>query len=289
MYVPVLPNFLDRRDETLLAKPRRFCSLGISYCGTFVQHPEVQKLLHSKHRHFDAIIVEAFSNECFMGFAHKFKAAIIQVCPFGGIHWMGDWVGNPNPYSYVPEVYLHYSHRMNFWERLVNTLAGIYWRIWQAFYIIPRQEEAMKGFFNFTEPPPPLKELLRKTSLLLVNNHFSLNYPKSLIPNIIEVGGMHLQPPKELPEVRHVTVFCVTSNARILYRVSILIRLSYLKTKCVRFIASLIMARLLHRNPSSAGNSMTFSVLTDMIKETSLSCKYRQNKITFYKGLFVQK
>jgi len=289
MYVPVLPNFLDRRDETLLAKPRRFCSLGISYCGTFVQHPEVQKLLHSKHRHFDAIIVEAFSNECFMGFAHKFKAAIIQVCPFGGIHWMGDWVGNPNPYSYVPEVYLHYSHRMNFWERLVNTLAGIYWRIWQEFYIIPRQEEAMKGFFNFTEPPPPLKELLRKTSLLLVNNHFSLNYPKSLIPNIIEVGGMHVQPPKELPEVRHVTVFCVTSNARILYRVFILIRLSYFKTKDVRFIVPLIMARLLHRNPSSAGHSVTFSVLTDMIKETPLSCDYRQNKITFYNEIFVQK
>ena len=90
MYVPVLPNFLDRRDETLFAKSRRFCSLGISYCATFVQHPEVQNLLHSKHRHFDAIIVEALSNECLMGFAHKFKAAIIQVCPFGGTHWMGD-------------------------------------------------------------------------------------------------------------------------------------------------------------------------------------------------------
>jgi hypothetical protein len=289
MYVPVLPNFFDRGDETLFAISIRLCRIGISNCATLVQHPEVQNLLHSKHRHFDAIIVEALSNECFMGFAHKLKATIIQVCTFGSIHWMGDWVGNPNPYSYVPDVFLRYSHRMNFRERLVNTLTGIYWRIWQEFYNIPRQEEAMKEFFNFTEPPPPLKERLRKTSLLLVNNHFSLNYPKSLIPNIIEVGGMHLQPPKELPEVRHVTVFCVSSNARNLCRVFILIRLFYFKTKGVRFIVPPIMARLLHRNPASAGHSMTFSVPTDMIKETPLSCKYRQNKITFYNELFVQK
>jgi len=101
---------------------------------------------------------------------------------------------------------------MNLWERFINTLAGIYWRIGQEFYNIPRQEAVMKEFFNFTEPPPPLTELLRKTSLLLVNNHFSLNYPKPLMPNVIEVGGMHLRPPKELPEVRHAILFCVTSN-----------------------------------------------------------------------------
>jgi len=124
----------------------------------------------------------------------------------------------------------------------------------------------MKEFFNVTEPPPPLTKILRKTSLLLVNNNFSLNYPKSLMPNITEVGSMHLQPPKELPEVRHVTVFYVISNTCIFYRVFILIRQSYFKTEIVRFIVPLIMARLWHRNPASAGYSVTFSVFTDMIK-----------------------
>jgi len=140
IYVPVPSNVFDRRDETLFAKSRRFWNSEISYCATFLQHPEVQNLLHSIHRHFDAIIVQAFSNECFMGFAHRFKAAIIQVCPFGCTHWMGHWVGDPNPYSYVTDDFLHCNHRMNFWERLVNTLAGIYWRIGQELYNIPRHE-----------------------------------------------------------------------------------------------------------------------------------------------------
>jgi hypothetical protein len=73
----------------------------------------------------------------------------------------------------------------------------------------------MKQFFNFTDAAPPLTELLRKTSLLLVNNHFTLNYPKPLMPNIIEVGGMHIEQPKKLPEVRCVTVICVNSNSLI--------------------------------------------------------------------------
>jgi glucuronosyltransferase len=251
VYVPVPTNFFDTRDITIFGKTMLVWNIGLPFCVTILQHPEVQKLLHSKYHHFDAVIVEAFSNECFLGFAHRFKAAIIQVCPYGGTHWMGDWVGNPNPYSYVPDVFLHYNHRMNFWERLVNTLTGIYWRIGQEFYNIPRQEAVMKQFFNFTDPAPPLTELVRKTSLLLVNNHFTMNYPKPLMPNIVEVGGMHVQQPKKLPEVKHVTVFCVTSNSFILYRIFILIKQSFFITRCP-FYSATEYGTFIYRNPAMA-------------------------------------
>jgi glucuronosyltransferase len=35
-------------------------------------------------------------------------------------------------------------------------------------------------------------ELERSVSLTMLNNHFSLNYPRPLVPSIIEVGGMHV-------------------------------------------------------------------------------------------------
>jgi hypothetical protein len=119
---------------------------------------------------------------------------------------MGDWVGNPNPYAYIPDPFLDYTHHMSFLERLVNTLRGVYSRIGQQLYNLPRQEAVMRQYFNYTDDIPPLSELVRNTSLLLLNNHFSLNYPKPLVPNMIEVGGMHVEPPKKLPEVRPVTV-----------------------------------------------------------------------------------
>ncbi|XP_021934412.1 UDP-glucuronosyltransferase 2B20-like [Zootermopsis nevadensis] len=195
-----IPNVFDMKDMSTVGHSRLLWTTGPAYCVTFLQHPRVQALIHSKDHHFDAIMVEAFMNECFLGFAHKFKAPIIQICPFGGTPWMGDWVGNPNPYSYIPDPFLHFSHYMTFWERLVNTVNGVYFRIGQEFYNIPRQDSIMRKFFNETEPIPPLSELVRNTSLLLVNNHFSLNYPRPLMPNLIEVGGMHVQPPKELPQ-----------------------------------------------------------------------------------------
>lgn len=196
------------KDMGAIEHSRLLWTTGPAYCVTVLQHPQVQTLIHSKDHHFDAIIVEAFMNECFLGFAHKFKAVIIQICPFGGTHWMGDWVGNPSPYSYVPDAFLHYSHHMSFWERLFNTVHGVYYRIGQEYYNIPKQDSIMRQFFNDTDPIPPLSELVRKTSLLLVNNHFSLNYPKPLMPNIIEVGGMHVQPPNKLSQVSQVTAYC---------------------------------------------------------------------------------
>jgi hypothetical protein len=217
-YVSVTPNFFDTRSMGTVGHSRLLWSSGPAHCIKILQHPQVQTLIYSKEHHFDAIIVEAFVNECLLGFAHKFQAAIIQICPFGGTHWMGDWVGNPNPYSYIPDAFLDYSDHMSFWERLVNTIAGVYWRIGQEFYNLPRQDIIMRQFFNYTDSIPPLSEIVRNTSLLLVNNHFSLNYPRPLVPNMIEVGGMHVMPPNQLPQVRQITLQC---NVNLVFRVLI--------------------------------------------------------------------
>jgi len=39
---------------------------------------------------------------------------------------------------------------------------------------------------------PSIYELDSIASLIMVNQHFALNYPRPLLPNIIEVGGMHV-------------------------------------------------------------------------------------------------
>jgi glucuronosyltransferase len=89
---------------------------------------------------------------------------------------------------------------MSFSERLINVIANV----------------AMKTIFSVTErivtegyvhkhignDVPPLSVIARNTSLLLVNTHFSLNRPRPLVPGIVEVGGLHLKPPKKLPKVR---------------------------------------------------------------------------------------
>jgi glucuronosyltransferase len=172
-----------------------FWIMGESMCHYVLQQDSIQKLIHLTHLHFDAVIFEAFFNERFLGFAHKFQAPIIQVCTNVCGNFMADWVGSPHPYSYVPDDFIGYTDKMNFWQRTHNTIVSLLKHV-------GKQNAAMQIHFNYTDSLPPVWELEYKTSLVLLNTNHSLSYPKPLMPNYVQVGGMHVKPPKKLPQVR---------------------------------------------------------------------------------------
>ena len=60
---------------------------------------------------------------------------------------------------------------------------------------------------NFEDPEMPyISEIENtRTSLLLINNHESLSYAKPGMPNMVNVGGMHIEASKPLPAVRNRT------------------------------------------------------------------------------------
>jgi glucuronosyltransferase len=117
---------------------------------------------------------------------------------------MADWVGSPNPYSYVPDEFVDYTDKMNFWQRTHNTIVCLLKHVGRQLIHVPKQNAAMQKHFNYTDNLPPVWELEQKTSLVLLNTHHSLGYPKPLMPNYVQVGGMHVKPPKKLPQVRNV-------------------------------------------------------------------------------------
>lgn len=53
---------------------------------------------------------------------------------------------------------------------------------------------------------PDLRDLAQRTSLILVNSHFSINQARPAVPNFIEVGGLHIREPKALPEASSVSI-----------------------------------------------------------------------------------
>lgn len=191
----------ELQDVGLLTKIMDLWRNNVGTCDLMLQEEEIQKLIHAKNLHFDLVIVEAFFNECFLGFVHKFKAPLIHLCTFGGAHWIGDWVGNPNPYAYVPDVLLEYGDKMDFWERMVNTIVGTFWRLGRQYYYLPGQDAIMRKHFNDSDDLPSVAEIEYTTSLVLLNHHFSISYPRPLMPNMVQVGGMHVQPPRKLPQV----------------------------------------------------------------------------------------
>jgi glucuronosyltransferase len=175
--------------------------MGISITDKLLEDAAVQNLIHSEDKIFDVIITEAFFNEAFLGFAHKFKAPVIQISTIDGASWVGDWFGNSAPYSYVPNNYLSYGDHMDFSQRIMNTIVGSFFRLGRHFYYLQKQDYIMKKHFCTLHQLPPLYELEKNTRLILLNHHFSLSSPKPLMPNMVPIAGMIIKTPKALPQV----------------------------------------------------------------------------------------
>lgn len=170
----------------------KLCSTA---CKKMMENPQVQALIKSDE-HFDVIITQEFFIESIRGFQHRFKAPVVGVNPLGATFWANEIMANPSFPSFIPEVMTKFNKRMTFFERLVNFVVAVYTRLLYHLYILPNQNELMHQHFP---DAPYITDLLYNTSLMLINSHVSTNQLVPLLPNMIEVGGFHIPPQKELP------------------------------------------------------------------------------------------
>ncbi|XP_035916783.1 UDP-glycosyltransferase UGT5-like [Anopheles stephensi] len=195
----LVPNLLAMADQSIWESITLTYKFGQILTNYTLQHPNVKKLIASNEK-FDLIIMESFLNDAHLGFAHHFKAPCLVMSTFGASRWTNDMVGTPSPISYVPHPFLSFTDRMSFVQRIGNMLMAIMDTILGHTLDFPVQSAMYEA--SFPDPKPPLEELRRHAvSLVLLNNHFSLSYPRPYVPNMIEVGGMHVnRKPNPLPE-----------------------------------------------------------------------------------------
>jgi glucuronosyltransferase len=68
-----------------------------------------------------------------------------------------------------------------------------------AYFSSERSNEIAKEFFESNLLS--LEKLAKNTSLIITNNHFSSKQIIPAVPNLIEVGGMHIREPRALSKV----------------------------------------------------------------------------------------
>lgn len=161
-----------------------------------LKNEELQKFLKTK-QHFDVVIVEQFMNDAQKALSTHFNAPLIIFSTVGANSWINPLVGNPSPLSYIPESMLDYSYNMTFFQRVVNTITFVANELISHCITFPRQNKMLKQYFPNA---PELDDVLYNASLVLLNGHSSLNQPVPYVPNMIDIGGFHIKPPKKLPE-----------------------------------------------------------------------------------------
>lgn len=172
-------------------------SVGANFTEMAFSHEAVQKLLQNPSEKFDLVIIEQFVNDALKGIAYYYKAPMIVLSTMGSGPWVNGLVGNPAPRSYIPDILLTYGAHMTFWQRLHNGLFGVLEGINNRFIFFPKMNAMLQKYI----PGAPLvEELNANVSLVFLNSHVSTNQPVPHVPNMIEIGGYHVYPPKKLPQ-----------------------------------------------------------------------------------------
>ena len=147
--------------------------------------PEVQKLLNSDEK-FDICIIEFLMNESLLGFGAQFDCKVIGMSTLGQVKYINDMMHSPMPLSTTPHPFLSFTDHMTFLQRMENIYSTVLEDIFYHFYHYPLQNSIYEKYFK--EGKPSFKHMLRHSlSLVLLNTHYSLNYPQAYLPNMVRI------------------------------------------------------------------------------------------------------
>lgn len=162
-------------------------------CKTIYQNDVLQKIMADTDPKFDVIFIEYVASECFSYLSFKLNIPLVYInnapiMSYSQRMILGDFV---NP-AYVANTLFDHSVPRTFQQRFKNTMLLIYTtyflqlKIWFS-SLTDRQP------FDAIEPIKP--------SIVFNNAHFVSDPPRPILPNVIQVGGIHLDSPKKIPDV----------------------------------------------------------------------------------------
>ncbi|XP_068906136.1 UDP-glucosyltransferase 2-like isoform X3 [Tenebrio molitor] len=164
---------------------------GVRACTATLQTPVLQDLKKSKKK-YDLVITEIFGSDCMLGFGHFFDVPTVSLITSTLLPWAAERIGNPDNPSYIPSYF--FSSAGNLYERLENTIKLLLSKFLYAYFSSKESNKIAKEFFGTNMPS--LEKLAKNTSLIITNNYFSSKQIVPAVPNVIEIGGMHIREPK---------------------------------------------------------------------------------------------
>ncbi|KAF9418805.1 hypothetical protein HW555_004472 [Spodoptera exigua] len=166
---------------------------GLALTEGSLQSPEVQSLL-AENRTFDLVISELFFQEATYALAHKYNAPLVLISTMVNCMKHSLLTGNPLELATTSFEFLDTKNPTSFWGRLRNLYLNVYDYFWWRYWFLEKQEELVRKYIpNLPQPVPSLYDLEKNASLLFLNSHFSFQSPVAFLPNIVEIGGIHLK------------------------------------------------------------------------------------------------
>ncbi len=134
------------------------------------------------------------THECYLPLAEKLNIPVIGPAAWPLFRRSDSSIGMQTNPSVIPLDFGEFSDQMTFFQRLKNTWEFLAIEYHYHFVATSRLNEIYDKFYP--------KNLVgrKQISLLFVNHHPSI-MPRNLVPSAIDVGGIHVNPIKPLPQV----------------------------------------------------------------------------------------
>ncbi|XP_074037416.1 UDP-glycosyltransferase UGT5 isoform X2 [Leptinotarsa decemlineata] len=170
----------------------------ISITEAEIQQKSVLELMALDENHFDVILVQSLHPLMYFTGA-KFRAPIIGVSSFDIFLEFHDAVGNPTHPIISPEiVYNGFDKELSFVERVKSVLFHIWYRAIYYWHILPEADKVTRKYLG--EDVPYLGDVIKNTSMFLVNVNCILHKVRANVPNVIPMSQMHIRKKKPLPK-----------------------------------------------------------------------------------------
>lgn len=102
----------------------------------------------------------------------------------------------PSPLSYIPELFSHYSDKMDFFQRINNIIRHSV-LVYMYYYVSnPPYQAVCDRYFG---PDVNVMSLIQGADLWLMRVDFTFEFPRPTMPNVVYIGGFQGKPSKPLP------------------------------------------------------------------------------------------
>ncbi|KAH8383542.1 hypothetical protein KR009_009258, partial [Drosophila setifemur] len=174
----------------------------------------VQSMLRNREESFDMVMLEANRLDALFGFAEFYNATLVGLASVRTNWVIDNLAGNSAPSVYEPSSPMGFDRGDSIRSKLQNWIYITEEKLLEHLVFQPTQERIFRQFFGYSAQK--MKELRSKFSVILINTHFSIGRVRANVPNIIEVGGIHLSEPMEpcdedlqrfLDEAEHGVIF----------------------------------------------------------------------------------
>ncbi|EDW18920.1 UDP-glucosyltransferase 2 [Drosophila mojavensis] len=203
--------------QSVMERFTRMIYAGTTNVDLLLSDAQVQKLITSGEK-FDLLIVDLFLSDALLGFAYYYGVPTVAISPTGANSWLNNMFGNPQSAALDPSNFLPYTERMNTKQRITNMLMSTFERLtYNFFHLISQQSVYSNHFELLVRELPNYRDLSKNLSLALINSHPAMDYPRAYLPNMLEVGGLHLLEPQELQVPNHVLSFMEAASSGVIY------------------------------------------------------------------------